>query len=476
MKKSFDTTGLWIAISFVAILMGWWGIVALWHPTASIMVPVVPYRPILWVISLAALAVPFGFYLGSASFRCLPIERKILIGGIAVLAVSLVHCIRCFIDAQIVFCVTTVLYFILDRNRSYRRPSWEYWAIIIYVAWNLISLIWSQDVKYGGKLAGHFVPMILYPAMFLAFRLTIDERDGIMRLFWRVALMAVLLSLCSGIYEITVQGFSVSGLIHFRIGMIKQTFFDASGTELFTFNMVYGWNGMGQPSYNSLWAVAAAVIGIFLVDRKKVGLIEFVFGELALMQLQLSAQSRIGIVMMLMAWASAYIYFLRTHLRFLLYSVGSVVVIVIGLFAFKPDLLGSFNHDLARQQLWGLAFDFIEKKGFLGAGLGGTTAEYVTEVVGYPYPWKEWAHDNIYAHNQFIGDWMQSGIFGLIFVVAAVVATFVLSIRRRSYPAITYCVLMLPFMMIEMPFRFLVSITIISFMLCLFFSTGEAEE
>lgn len=468
MKKSFDFTGLVIAISFVVILFGWWGIVALWQPTVSIMAPVVPYSPLLWVVSLSALAVPFGFFLGGNDFRCLDPQRKILIGGLAILTVSMVHSIRCFLDAQIIFFITTVLYFILNRNRSYRKPTWEYWAVFVYVAWNLISLIWSQDLHYGGKLAGRFVPMVLYPVMFFSFRLTDPERDGIMRLFWRVGIMAVLLSLCSGIYELTVQGLSVSSLIHFRIGFIKETFFDSEGTELFIFNMLYAWSGMGHPSYNSLWAVAAVVMGFYLVDKKRIGWVEFAFGELALMQLQLSSQSRIGLLMTLMAWASAYIYLLRDHRKLVYWSVGSFAVFAIVVFAVKPDVLGTFNHDKVRAALWKVAVDYIEKEWLLGTGLGGTNAEYISEVIGYPYPWPEWAHENIYAHNQFIGDWMQSGIFGLLFLIGSIVASFTLSVRRRSYTAFTYCLLLLPFMAIEMPFRFLQAVTVISFSLCLF--------
>lgn len=474
MKKSFDLTGLVIAVAFIVILLGWWGIVAVWHPTVSILVPVT-YRPVLWVISLAALSVPFFFYIFRSGYGNLDLQRKILLGGLAVLTVSLVHNKRCFIDAQIIFCITTVLYFILDKNRAYRKPAWEYWAVFVYVVWNLVSLAWTSDTHYGSKFAGNFVPMILYPAMFLAFRLTVAERNDIMCLFWRVALMAVLLSLCSGIYEITVQGFPVSGLVHFRIGMIKQTFFDASGTELFTFNMVYGWSGMGHPSYNSLWAVAAAIIGVCLIKSKWIGWIEFVFGELVLLQMQLSAQSRIGIVMMFIVWASAYIYLLSSHRKFLCWSIGSAIVLITALFCIKPDFLGSFSHDTPRQAQWAVAFDFIKREYLLGAGLGGTTAEYVSEVVGYPYPWPTWADDNIYAHNQFIDDWMQSGIFGLVFLVASIVGCFSMSVRRHSYPAFVYCLAMIVFMIIETPFRFLAGITLMSFFFCLFLSPVEKE-
>lgn len=470
MKKSFDVTGLIIATVFIAIVLLWWGIVAMWQPTASIMVASTPYRPIQWIISLVALAIPFSMFVFSRDVYDIQLERKILIVGLAVLTTSMVHNKRCFIDAQIVFFVTTIIYFILDKKRAYRLPLWGYWVVLGYLIWNIVSLTWSVDQEYGIKLVGNLVPIVAYPVMFLAFRLNIDERDGLFKLFWRVALMAVLLSFCSGIYEIMLQGFSISGLIHFKIGMIKETFFDANGKELFVFNMLYGWNGMGHPSYNSIWAMAAALIGCFLVDKRKIGWIEFVFGELIIMELQFAAQSRIGIVMVCIVWVSGYIYLFRNRRKVVFATIAACVMLVVFAFLLHPNILGSFGQDISREQQRQLAFDFIEKKGVLGSGLGGTTGEYVSQVVGYEYPWFEWKNDNIYVHNQFLGDWMQSGIIGLILIVFIVFALFIMSIKKKNYLVFVFVLSMVFFMMIEMPLRFLNGVTLTTFFLCLFFN------
>ena len=234
--------------------------------------------------------------------------------------------------------------------------------------------------------------------------------------------------------------------------------------------MLYGWNGMGHPSYNSIWAMAAALIGCFLVDKRKIGWIEFVFGELIIMELQFAAQSRIGIVMVCIVWVSGYIYLFRNRRKVVFATIAACVMLVVFAFLLHPNILGSFGHDISREQQRQLAFDFIEKKGVLGSGLGGTTGEYVSQVVGYEYPWFEWKNDNIYVHNQFLGDWMQSGIIGLILIVFIVFALFIMSIKKKNYLVFVFVLSMVFFMMIEMPLRFLNGVTLTTFFLCLFFN------
>lgn len=465
LKNITEREGLYVVLAFLGISVLWYISVMLWQPTIGIMVDTDPYRPVMWVISLAALSVPFFMYLFSRHFRTLETDRKVLLFGLALLTSTIVHRLRCFIDTQFVFFLTTIVYFILDRNRTYRRPLWEYWIVPLYIVWNLITLAWTPDLHYGKKFAGNFLPMVTYPAMFLAFTLSVDERNEIMKLYWRIALMAVLLSFLSCIYEVTVIRHQVSELFHLQITMFKDNIF-IDGVEQFPFNMLYAWNGMGHPSFNAIWAVAAAVTGFFLVKHCVISWVEFFFGEFVILLLQFIAQSRIGIVMVLIVFVLSTFYLLWQH-RKVVYSLIAVgLLLVVAAFMLRPDFLYPYMNDVERNRLWNAAFDFIRIYPFTGTGLGGTMHEYVSSVIGYPWPGL--CFDNIYAHNQFIGDWMQSGLVGFIFAVSMVILTFVMSIRRRSYSAFVFSVAILLLMLIEMPLRFLQGSTLIPFFLCLF--------
>ncbi|MCQ2344236.1 MAG: O-antigen ligase family protein [Paludibacteraceae bacterium] len=460
--------------SFIAIVAVWCFTVTLWHPTVSIMVDSQPYRPIMWVLSLAALAVPFSMYLAGSHFLSRDRNRKILLFGIAVLTSTIVHRIRCFIDTQYLFFLGTVIFYILERKNgnTYRKPSCEYWIVVVYILWNLVTLVWTPDLHFGKKYASNFVPLLAYPAMFLAFSLTADELNNILKLFWRIALVAVLLSFLSAIYEIKVIGAPISELIHLRISMFKDNLVDAEGNELFTFNMLYAWSGMGHPSYNAIWALAASVSGFYIVKRRVIGWLEYLFGCFILILLQFSAQSRIGIVMLLLSFAFAILYFLWPRRKVVYSLLATVLLVAIVVFIANPSALGAFGSDIARGIIWNSAFDFISHKPITGTGLGGTTHEYVSSVIGYPWPGLYF--ENIYAHNQFLGDWMQSGVVGFVLSIAMVVLMFVMALRRRSFTAFVFLLAILLFMFIEMPLRFIQATTLISFFLCLFLHRVES--
>lgn len=453
---------------FISVIALWYFVVTLWQPTASIMVDAQPYRPILWFISLAALAIPLSLYLTDTQFKSLPNDRKILLLGLAFLTTSMVHSLRCFIDTQFFFFLTTIVYFV--RHRQYRKPTWEYWFVVAYIVWNLITLLWTPDLRFGFKYARNFIPMLAYPLMFLSFTLTSDELNGLLKLFWRVALMAVLLSFLSGIYEITVLRTPVSELFHLRITMLKDSIIDANGVEQYTCNMLYGWSGNGHPSYNALWAVAASISGFYLLRHRLITYVEYLFGFFSLLALQFSAQSRIGIVMLILSFLAAFFYLLNakanTKVKANAIAISLLAVIFLLFLTYKPTIFSAYHNDVARSIIWDSAIQVIRLKPLTGTGLGGTTQQYVTSLLGHPWPGLYF--ENIYAHNQFLGDWMQSGVVGFILSIAIVILTFVMSVRRRSYTAFAYTLAILLFMFIEMPLRFIQGTTLITFFLCLF--------
>jgi len=83
--------------------------------------------------------------------------------------------------------------------------------------------------------------------------------------------------------------------------------------------------------------------------------------------------------------------------------------------------------------------------------------------LGYPFA----SVVNIYPSNQFLGDLMQTGIFGLIILTGMLSFITYYCIKQRNW--ILYCLIVsfLIFMLIEMPFFLLKGTTLFVPMTCL---------
>jgi len=142
------------------------------------------------------------------------------------------------------------------------------------------------------------------------------------------------------------------------------------------------------------------------------------------------------------------------------------------------ETLRSFAADPVRDGLVRVATDYLRIDPWKGCGLGGMTYDYVSSVVGYEFKswWPQFDYVSFYPHNQFLGDWMQSGIAGLVLLCAMVVSLFYESIRQRNFIAFVYFLVVLVIMQIEMPFHILSGTTIIAFLSCFFLCRQTPSE
>lgn len=164
------------------------------------------------------------------------------------------------------------------------------------------------------------------------------------------------------------------------------------------------------------------------------------------------------------------IYVLRHH-KYALWSTLSILGLIslcVGIT--QIDLLRSIYSDPARLSLVKISSDYLHADPWKGCGLGGMTYEYLESVIGYEFKswWPQYAYaTTMYPHNQFIGDWMQSGIVGLIVSLGLVICGFYTAVKQHNYIGVAYIAAVFIFMLIEMPFHFLGGTTIIAFFLSL---------
>lgn len=446
---------------FIALF---YGLCLLFPPTINIAVEAVPYSWQRWLLSLLCLSVPIILYIYTPSFRTASWQEKLLWFSISVLLVSLVHNPRCSLDAQILFFVGVFVYALCNKFRVSQHPNYCHYIVWVYLLWNAISLIWSADRMYGLQLLNHLVPLLVYPICFLFFRLTHSTFISLLKVFWQASILACVMSFCSSIYQLLWMNQSIMDMFVLHKGLVGQ---------YFCCNILFSWSGAPHPSYNIIWILGGMVSCIYLRETLSITRFEYVLSAAFFSVLVVLAQSRIGIVVILMAIVIGLFYQLRTHYKELICYSMAVFCLVVGLFLFCNPLISDFIKDPVRIDLLRVAITYIKADPLLGSGIGGMTSAHVSSVV-QNFAYSRFPH--FYPHNQFLGDWMQSGIIGFLLIIALTVCVLLRTIRKRNLPLLIFVVGIILLMCIEMPFRFLSGVTRITMLVCFFFTAPSPDK
>jgi len=424
------------------------------------------YPWFFWLITCPLLALPLIEFIRSNEFQQALWPERVLWLSITMLAISTVHKPRLYIDMQALFYISTVLYMIFHRPFTYNHLHAVHYIILAYLGWNVLSLCWSQCPSYGATLLNRMMPLLLYPACFLFFRLNTATLQRILLAFWQAAMIAIVMTIVCAFYEISAFGFHISDL--FNTG--KQFFYNADNTiERFAFQMAFAWSGADHPSYNAIWIISALVVTFYLYKAKVLSIWNMAVGIGLILLVIIIIQSRIGIVMSALIIPCGIVYLVENKKR-VLYTYA-VLGLCAGIYlCINPNLLSDFLNDPTRHTMFQMDYYYLSQQYALGSGIGGMTREHLCSVIpNFPYLLDE----HWYPHNQLIGDWMQTGIIGLLLSLALYVSTLVAAIRRRRFTAILFLLCIGLHACIEMPLRFLSGVTMVTLYCCLFLVTLE---
>lgn len=431
------------------------------HPTTPIFIdekdPV--YLPIVGILSFCFLALPVIAYASTKEFRQLGWQTQLSSIGIALMLSTIVFCPYSYLHAQILFFVFTAIEYLSRKNRHIQCPPLFHIACWIYFIWLTISMAWSNNSDEAVRYFNRIVPLASYSLAFTFICLSEQNYRQLLLLFWRVVCIACLLTIASGIYESQRLGFAFSDFIQFKKTMIL---------NMHVFNLLYAWSGTGHPSFNALWLMAGLACSFYLKDKRSITYTELVASCFLIFFIVIITQSRVGSVMWFIITLSGFIYILRHHKYILWTSLSLLGIISVCFGITHVETLRAIYSDPIRLALTQIATDYLRVEPWTGCGLGGMTYEYLESVIGYEFKswWPQYNAATIYPHNQFLGDWMQSGIIGLVVLLNLLFCGFYEAVKQHNYIAVSYLLALFFFMLIEMPFHFLGGTTIIAFFLC----------
>jgi O-antigen ligase len=372
----------------------------------------------------------------------------------------------------VIFYVFMFLNGIISRKKINRLSFFSLFPIWGIMVIYFIALSYSPNLPYAFKYIGGSVALLLLPFVFWIGG-KIDSET-----FSKSSLFFIYGSIASCLLSLTFAG-------------IK--FAETQNLSAFTYyelaESIYL-----HPTYFSLYLLIALV---FLHEQRFLGFsVKIITATLFLFVLVL-LQSRIALFGLIIV---IFYSFLNTNSKSYrkLLIFGSIGILILGisseglqkrfheLVSFEPrlDNIGTFDENGINQRawLWARGFEQIEKQPLFGYGLGAQRNVFKWQVEKELLE-NEFNYELISAgkilsdrnlHNQYLQFWYESGLFGLILFLTALITLFVVFYKRKEYGMLTVLLLFSIFLITENMLARQMGIYLYAFIFSFFLSKSVA--
>jgi len=385
----------------------------------------------------------FLFY--SDHWRSQSIHKKLLLFCIIAFFTSIFFKVSQVFQFSIVFAISAIYFYIVEKK--FYRPNLFYILLLIYFATEVISLLWSLNKEEGIKYVGNISPLAYIPLLFCLFKLNKADFEAIVITVFRVSMVFVFISIVVWILQARNLNFPLENSLTFKKYAID---------TYFCYKVVFAWSNYEHPTYVALNLIFSLSIGWYYTFKKNIEnnitYIEMAFFVVVTLLLASITASRFMQLSWIVINTLGLLYVIRNK-KILLITSLVLIALATGAFmyTFSDKVTGFFN-DPVRETLHNAAYQSIRENTWHGTGLGGMI-EYIntesTVFAPFKIPKAEFKH--IHPHNQFIGDLMQTGVFGIITIILILCGLIYLCIKHRNWLLFMNCILFLLLMNIEMP-------------------------
>lgn len=379
--------------------------------------------------------------------------------------------------ATALFVSCALLFFI--RRKEFFLPNKLYYILFGYVLFLFLGTIGTHK---GFHFPGKIYTFLFLPITFSFFNLPNSALLRIARLFFRIMLLYLavcivywwfnFLCLDAGFIEWTTSKLS------FQLNMFDwvEQYKLSHGNEFSAYFFVNSWSYYYHPSYISIVLLFALITGFYLYfkqdDSSEITLFELIIFVVACFLVLALMESRIGVLIFCILCAVSVLYYVKLKTKhfklfLLLYAVTGLLLIIFG-----KDLINGFYADEIRNSLLKIATAYIKDHFWWGTGSfeQATAINNVKEVL-FPD-----LKDFNYVHNQFFGNMIQFGIWGLVILVVLLAGILGLAIRKRSYLLQMFLLIMFLFMLIEEPLYIQAGITRFTVFLTFFVAICDSNS
>lgn len=356
--------------------------------------------------------------------------------------------------ALFIFC--SLFYFFINK----RLYEWNkvFYFLIIYL---LLMIIGTIGTEKGFHFPERAYTFFLLPITFSFFQLSSSRLIGIGRVFFRIIMLFIVACFIYWWYNYLYINIGfidwISNKLTINIEMpgwmVKLKTVDPDKFHAYYF--VNFWAGYYHPSYISLVLFFSVITGFFLYYKQdtkfKINSFElsiFLFLSLFIILLM---QSRVGIVIFILICFSALLYYIKFQTQYFKLILALSVIGALIVFIFGHSRLESFINDGERSSLTTIAVAQIENNLWWGVGTYNQkqAIDFQLEIMKEDIPIEK--NKYTYVHNQFLGNMVQFGLFGLVVLLIFIGGIVTIGIKKRSFLLQMYLLVLTIFMLIEEP-------------------------
>ncbi len=387
---------------------------------------------------------PILFLAFTPTFKILRWDDKIIVAGLAVILTSNFFGIHIRTQSSIAFSIISVLYAIYNHYFCIKQKWW--WIIVVYAIWNFISFSWSVDKVVGLHSLRTYSLFLLFPLIFACIRLSVSSLRTISIVFFRTSFLFIVISLILWLYESNALNINLTDWIKIQKAPI-------AGQN--AYDIIFNWSKYTHPTFVIIPLILANAIGLTMCNKHigsdKIHYIESACYSMLCLLLIVITQGRIGLINWIIITMS--ILLVKTFRnKFIFATLASLFIILLTFVAFtkKDDVLKFFS-DPIRSQLLYTAVYSIKNRPMFGVGLGGMNNIFSSQDIANDLGYPQTQHLSYHPHNQFIGDFMQSGIIGVSISLALYVVLFCYAIKKHKNILLCFLIEFLLISMIDMP-------------------------
>lgn len=372
-------------------------------------------------------------------------HRKLLLISLAALLISLNYNLHYGVKVSFIFYACAAIFAI--REKKLYKISGLAYLFFAYFLLHAISLLWTNDLNNGFFMLQRYLSFVAVPLFFCCFRLTKEETNLILLVFFRAMLLFIFYSLCSWVLE---SRFLEISLVEW-LGIKKMPLGDKPVSD-----SVFAWSNYTHPAYNAVGYIFVLAMSFYFfknkITAKSINITELLFVCISTLLLADVTQSRFGVVAWGLVMFMGLAFLLRRNKKLLAAYLTATVIAGLFFVYLGSDKISGFVSDPIRVQNFKTAFASIEEHGILkGTGVGGMAAvmdsHELAEKLGYDYANVRLSN----PHHQFIGDLMQTGIWGLGLLLAMIAYLFYYSIKNRRWLLFFFIAFFLLIMNTETP-------------------------
>jgi len=372
------------------------------------------------IISYTFCLVPILFMLGTELWKNLKWDEKAVTAMLAVFSIS--NCVNIHIRVQsfLVFALFAVIYGI--KNRHFRIPDiWLYCLFFLYFLWHAISLIWTPDFTIGvSNGVSLYVLFLLIPLSFCLVDFKKGAREMLYIAIFRSLFVFAAITMATMIYQSIKLSIPFTDWFH-----IQKCLFNGQNS----YTLIFSWLNYDSPTYLSVILIIGMTIGIY---QQKLHRAEVAIYTILALAVIVASQSRIGVLNFVIACSVIVLFKIGKNKIAISSIIAAAILAIVLLCIFKQEKMKGFFYDPIRVQNFRTAEYYIKQKPVLGCGVAAMNdlmdSDETAIKLGY-----ECAHKDLRnPHYQFVGDFMQTGIIGLIICLTMYGCIAVYAIKKRN--------------------------------------------